>query len=149
MTSSTALRLVPNGPPPDEDARARKAAADWLNGAPIEFLLCRNNHHFPKLRPKNGRLPKGVTATPMIGRLGSFQVRQKCSDCGLPRVFTYQAGTDLFAASRHYSYDYASLPGYRQPKGAAQFISSADCKAEAYAREGIAELLVAAAGGVK
>ena len=142
--NAQALRLV-HSEPPDYDAEAARAAEDWLHNAPTEYLLCRNDHRFPKLKPKNGKLPRGVTASPKAGRTGSFQVRQRCLDCGLPRVFTYQAGTDLFAASRKYSYDYSAVPGYRQPKGAAAYISTGDCKAEAYARDDVAALLVEAA----
>jgi hypothetical protein len=126
------------------DPEEARAAQEWLNNASTVFLLCRNNHNFPKLVPgRNGNLPSGITATPLLGRTGSFQVTQRCRDCGTRRRFTYLRGTDLFEASRHYSYEWPE--GYRMPKGALSYISVAECKQAAYGREDVAQLLYAMA----
>jgi len=59
-------------------------------------------------------------------------MRQKCSDCGTFRVFTYSAGTDLFTASRAYHYEWPD--GYRMPKGAYDYLTDAECQQEAMNR---------------
>lgn len=140
------LALAPQMP--DVDAQTSAAAQEWLARTPTEYLMCRNNHAFPKLISNSGKLPRGVTATSEPhGRAGSMQIRQKCRDCGTLRVFTYQAGSDLYAASRDYRYEWPD--GYLMPKGAGGVVSSADCKAEGMSRDDLAELLAASAAAGK
>jgi len=126
--SPTDLRAREGAP---YDQHTAETVADWLANCPTAFLLCRRNHRWPKLVAKNGKLPRGITAEPTT-RAGSFQMRQKCSDCGTFRVFTYSAGTDLFTASRAYHYEWPD--GYRMPKGAYDYLTDAECQQEAMNR---------------
>jgi hypothetical protein len=114
------------------DAEVERAARAWLNAAQLEHLLCRGNHAFPKLHARNGRLPRGVTAQPQ--RAGKVQMRLVCRDCGLPKLFTIHGG-DLFGRRTSVVYDYAALPGYRMPKGAATYIDRDAINAEAASRD--------------
>jgi hypothetical protein len=114
------------------DQRTAEDVADWLETAPTAFLMCRRNHRWPKLVARNGKLPRGVGAEP-LGRAGSFEMTQKCPDCGTFRVFTYTAGDDLFTASRQYHYRWPD--GYKMPKGAYDYITDAMCQQAAMNRE--------------
>jgi hypothetical protein len=121
------------------DPEIARDVQDWLDTAPPEFLLCRRNHRWPKLVARNGKLPSGVKAESLIGRAGSFQIRQKCPDCGTFRVFTYLSGTDLFEASRKYHYEWPD--GYKMPRGAYDYISDADCQRAGMEASGLGVVL--------
>jgi hypothetical protein len=121
--------------PSNPDADEARAAEQWLQGADLAFLLCRGSHNFPK--PKRGRggelvLPKGYRAR--RERQGVYEVTETCTNCGTTR--TYEEGSEVVFGSRgsrggrRYHYDWPQ--GYRQPKGAAQYISNEDCRAEAW-----------------
>jgi hypothetical protein len=130
---------------PDIDPEVARKAREWLHGTDVRFLRCRNNHAFPKLAPRNGRLRKGITATPVPQVLGHFQIAQVCPDCGTKRIFTWQSGTDLLTASRKYHYEWPE--GYRMPVGAMSVLTLDEIRAEALEQDGMAALLEAAAAG--
>ena len=132
MSPTMTIDLLP-GSGASYDPQLAENVSDWLETAPTAFLMCRRNHRWPKLVARNGKLPQGVRAEP-LSRAGSFQMRQKCPDCGTFRVFTYQAGSDLFTASRKYHYEWPD--GYRMPKGAYDYITDAMCQQAAMNREG-------------
>ncbi len=125
------LRLV-NAPMTNPDADEARAAEQWLHGAELAFLLCRGSHSFPK--PRRGRggdlvLPRGYRVR--RERQGVYEVEETCPDCGTQRTYINQTGQlSGRRDSRNYRYDWPN--GYRQPKGAAQYISNADCRAEAW-----------------
>jgi hypothetical protein len=118
----------------NEDADEARAAEQWLHGARLAFLLCRGAHSFPKPREKAGQLvlPKGYRVRREA--TGVYEVTETCPDCGTIR--TYEAGSpDVFGpygsrGQRRYHYQWPE--GYLQPKGAANHISTADCKSEAW-----------------
>ena len=125
------LRLV-NAPMTNPDADEARAAEQWLHGAELAFLLCRGSHSFPK--PRRGRggdlvLPKGYRVR--RERQGVYEVEETCPDCGTKRIYITDTGQLSGPRdARNYRYDWPD--GYRQPKGAAQYISNADCRAEAW-----------------
>lgn len=119
--SPAALRVIaPTEASEVYDPDLAREVEEWLHGLDDRYLLCRGQHAFPKLYPRNGKLPKGVSASPIPHRPGHMQIRQVCRDCGLPR--TYTAFGDIFARRKHYSYDYDALPGYRMPKGGLSYL---------------------------
>jgi hypothetical protein len=131
----TALRAVPDF---DYDAALAAAAQAWLEQLDDLWLACRYNHAFPKIHARNGKLPRGVSARPLAGRTGSFQMRQTCRDCGIVRVFTCTG--DIFGSGRNYSYEWPE--GYQMPKGASAYVDIAAINAERNrrAREGLRQV---------
>ena len=108
------------------DADLAAKAQRWLEQLDDIWLACRYNHAFPKILPRNGRLPRGVDASPVPGRTGFYQISQTCRDCRIVRTYTCQG--DLFARNRSYSYDWPE--GYKMPKGASAYITADDINAE-------------------
>jgi len=141
------LAAVPDldQPQPHAYDEAEAAAAQrWLEALDDAWLACRYNHAFPKIQARNGKFPKGVSARP-TQRLGHFQIRQTCRDCGIVRTFTCQG--DIFASGRSYAYEWPD--GYQMPRGASAYITIEDINAERNRRAteglrqvpGLAELL--------
>jgi hypothetical protein len=119
------------------DADEERAAWEWLHNVDDAYLACHGQHAFPKLIARNGRLPRGISAEPVPQRVGHFQIKQKCRDCGLPRYFTVEG--DLFAPRRSYQYGYDELAmkngvGYRMPKNATRYIKHEDIARERWRR---------------
>jgi hypothetical protein len=122
------LRSVPTRPVLDDDAAAK--ALEWLQSADSAFLACRGNHNFPKIMLVAGALPSGVDAKPQHD--GGYQVTVTCPDCGTTDTFTTVPGGWLGGGPRRHHYDWPE--GYRQPKGASQYVTNYDCHAEVWRR---------------
>lgn len=91
----------------------RELRDEYLHGLDDKLLACRGDHHvWPQM--KVGRvLPRGMSAVRQ--RDGCFQLRQRCSNCGMVRTkMTLPGGRwDLDAG-----WVYTDKPrGYAAPKG--------------------------------
>jgi hypothetical protein len=119
------IRAVPDRSTIGDAAEAEQ----WLSAVDDEYLACRGNHRFPKLRLHNGKLPDGVTAQRLADR--SYAITETCPDCGTTR--TYSTIPDgWLGPQHHYKYDWPD--GYRVPKGAMSFITVGDMKGELWRR---------------
>jgi len=127
---------------PAYDADIAREAEAWLAGLPDDFLACYRSHNFPKLKARNGRFPKGITARPIPEVVGHFQITQRCRDCGIRRSYSCTA-SDVFGSDRHYEYDWPN--GYNMPKGAAAYITWSSIQAERNRRFGEALIGLAVA----
>jgi hypothetical protein len=97
-----------------------KECEAWLAGLSDDFLACYRNHNFPKLKAKNGKFPRGVSARPIPETRGHFQIWQRCRDCGIKRWYTCTA-RDVFDVDRRYEYEWPD--GYNMPRGGASYIT--------------------------
>lgn len=120
MPANLALAEPMSDSDPAYDARLANECERWLRELPDDFLLCYRNHHFAKLRVRNGKLPRGMSAKPIPEIRGHFQITQRCTDCGIKRLYTCTA-YDIFAPQRSYDYDWPD--GYNMPKGGASYIT--------------------------
>lgn len=99
-----------------------QAGRDFVRSLDDEFLYCRYNHDFPKVR-RPGKVPKGIRITPAPG--GCFQETQVCPDCGTERTKTTLPG-GWRDPDAHWSYRHPG--GYAAPAGSG--LTSADYEAE-------------------
>ena len=94
-------------PPP-----ASPAPGQFVATLDDSFLSCRGDRHsFPKLRARNGKLPRGISVSRQHD--GCFSLTFVCPDCGTERTRVTLPGGRYDPAA---AYTYRYPPGYLSPR---------------------------------